>query len=537
MKSSGDNGGDSCNVARFLPDMAREYPAEVAVRLPLRKRKVLEYQDINYRNLEIHSRAVVSRMRQGGFREGDRVLLMVKPGLELILITFAMFRMGVIPVLIDPGMGLKQFLGCVQRIQPNGLIGIPLANVISRVFNSSFRTIQRRISVGRKFLEKLPAAEDAPESCVIRHREDTAAVLFTSGSTGPAKGVRYEHGQFDAQVRLIRNYFQIQPGEVDLPMLPVFALFNPAMGMTTVVPEMNPSKPASVDPAKIVETIKQAGVTNSFGSPALWWKIARYCEMHGVELPSLRRVLIAGASAPPSLMTLLKKALVNGEIYSPYGATESLPVAVIDSKTVLGYSGTLTEQGFGTCVGKPLQEVRVRILPIETEAEYMPEPLKQGEIGEIVVCSECTTTVYENDEAATARAKIRDESGDIWHRMGDAGYIDKDGLLWFCGRVAELVKTGKETLYPDMIEGVVNTHPEVYRSALIGLGDPPGQEPALVVEPLPGINPDTEELRQWANERLSCRIEHVFIKREFPVDVRHNAKIHRASLAREFSAK
>ena len=106
---------------------------------------------------------------------------------------------------------------------------------------------------------------------------ELAAILFTSGSTGAPKGVCYEHGMFDAQVRLIRETYGIEPGEVDLPLLPIFALFNPALGMTSVIPEIDPRHPARADPAKIVQAIRQEKVTNSFGSPTLWRKVAEYC--------------------------------------------------------------------------------------------------------------------------------------------------------------------------------------------------------------------------------------------------------------------
>ena len=196
---------------------------------------------------------------------------------------------------------------------------------------------------------------------------DLAAILFTSGSTGPPKGVCYEHGMFEAQVSAIREQYGISEGEVDLPMLPIFALFNPALGMTTVVPEINPSKPATVDPAKIVQAIQQCGVTNSFGSPVLWKKIGAYCVERGETLPSLKRILMAGASVPPPLMGQFRKILDQGQVHSPYGATEVLPVSSISDGEVLGETAHLTTQGKGTCVGRPLPGVEVKIVPVSDE--------------------------------------------------------------------------------------------------------------------------------------------------------------------------
>ena len=179
---------------------------------------------------------------------------------------------------------------------------------------------------------------------------------------GLQREVLYEHGMFLAQVRSIRAQYGIEPGEVDLPMLPVFALFNPALGMCTVVPEMNPSRPAAVDPKKIVQAIRQNEITNSFGSPALWTKIARYCVANQIVLPSVKRILMAGAPVPPWLMEQMQAVIPNGEIHTPYGATEALPVSSISASAVLLETAAWTRLGKGTCVGKPLPGVTVKVI-------------------------------------------------------------------------------------------------------------------------------------------------------------------------------
>src|SRR5690606_13179108 len=186
-------------------------------------------------------------------------------------------------------------------------------------------------------------------------------------STGAPKGVCYEHGMFEAQVRLIRETYAIEPGEIDLPMLPIFALFNPALGMTTIVPEIDPSRPAEVDPAKIVRAIQQEQVTNSFGSPTLWHRIARHCHRERTVLSSLKRVLSAGAPVPPPLWELMVPLLPAGRLHSPYGATEALPVASIDTTTVLQGTAQRTLEGHGTCVGRIIPPNEVKIIALTDE--------------------------------------------------------------------------------------------------------------------------------------------------------------------------
>ncbi|RKX30826.1 MAG: peptide synthase, partial [Verrucomicrobia bacterium] len=377
---------------------------------------------------------------------------------------------------------------------------------------------------------------------------DLAAVLFTSGSTGPAKGVCYEHGMFEAQVAAIRGTYGIAPGEIDLPMLPIFALFNPALGMTTVVPEINPSRPAAVDPAKIVQAIRQCGVTNSFGSPVLWRKIADHCIQSGQTLPSLKRILMAGAPVPPDLMQDYRQIAPNSHTHSPYGATEALPVSSVEDSLVLEETAALTRGGAGTCVGYPLTGVDVRII----EATAMPiesidtvTDLATGEVGEIIATGPMVTRTYDHLPEATAGAKIPD--GDrVWHRMGDLGRLDSAGRLWFCGRQAEAVRSDDAVYYTDCCEAVFNQHPEVGRTALIAWSGQGVTIPAMVVEPVRRSLIDNRAAQVRLVRGLcdladsiphTSGIRSFFFHPSFPVDVRHNAKIHRLSLARHFARK
>jgi olefin beta-lactone synthetase len=245
--------------------------------------KLLSETIWSFEDLQRYVRVCIRLLQQEGFVAGDRVLLMVRPGLELITLCFALFRMGVVPVVMDPGMGLEKFRRAVAQSQPNGLIGIAVAHGVSRIFKRSFASISKRLVIRPAvFLKQLQSGQEAADLEVAQTNADhLAAVLFTSGSTGAPKGVCYEHGMFDAQIRMLRAALDIQPGEVDLPMLPVFALFNPALGMTTVLPDMNPSRPAKVNPAKVVAAMERYGVTNSFGSPVLWRKIGDWCDATG----------------------------------------------------------------------------------------------------------------------------------------------------------------------------------------------------------------------------------------------------------------
>lgn len=563
----------SANIARHLPLMAATAPERAAVKVPRgRTAAGIDYLSLSFAELDAEVDAWAELFAKKSLRRGDRVLVMVRQGLPLISSVFALFKYGAVPVVIDPGMGLKSFLACVARTRPKALLGIPLAQLVSRAAWRSFRSVDTRIWVsgsaiarrwraGGKFTgDRVPLSANAPR--------DLAAILFTSGSTGAPKGVCYEHGMFDAQVRLVRSAYAIRPGEIDLPMLPIFALFNPALGMTTIVPEIDPARPAEVDPARIVQAIQQEKVTNSFGSPTLWRKIASHCRERGLTLPSLKRVLMAGAPVAAGLFADLRKILPNGTAHSPYGATEALPVASVSGDEVLGRvvpapaaradapaPSAASAAGAGTLVGRPLPEIEIRIIPItdgRVDSLETTRPLPLGEIGEIVVCGPVVTREYADLPDATRLAKIidpmqsdrpasPDEPPGVWHRMGDVGYLDGHGRLWFCGRKAERVETDEGPLFTEQVEPIFNAHPDVRRSALIGLGEAGRQRPAIVVEPRGPQVVATPSLRRklvrelralGAAHRHTDQIRLAYLHPGFPVDVRHNAKIHRLTLAR-----
>ena len=533
------------NVAHFLAEQAAHQPDGAAVRAPDGRELdgSIRYVERSFAELEVEASAAAYYFSSLGIQRGTRVLLMVKPGLDLIRVVFALFKIGAVPIVIDPGMGLSRFLRCVRHSQPEAVVGIPAAIWVARIFRSSFKGVRIKIAINKSFLGKLSDCAGAGAFPVADSAADElAAILFTSGSTGPAKGVLYEHGMFMAQVEAIRSQYAIEPGEVDLPMLPVFALFNPALGMCTVVPEMNPSRPASVDPEKIVRAIEQNQITNSFGSPALWAKIARYCEASAMTLPSVRRILMAGAPVPPALMEKMQAIIPNGEIHTPYGATEALPVSSISASEVLQNTAKQTQRGGGTCVGQPLPGVELRVIspssePIESIDQT--EELATGEIGELIVKGPSVTRGYDQLPEADAKSKISDSPGH-WHRMGDLGKVDEQGRIWFCGRVVERVTTAEGPLYTDCCEAIFNQHPKVYRSALIDTG---AGKPAVVIEPEPDQFPSgaasrnvfLAELAELAqSSAITQQIDQFFFEKSFPVDVRHNAKIHRLSLAKKY---
>lgn len=546
------------NIARYLRESAERTPDAVAIYAPETSPRGIPGSDakppgpasgpwrqLTFRELDQYSDRLAAGLAHYGVRRGDRTLVMVRAGIELIALTFALFKCGAVPVLIDPGMGRQGFLNSVERSKPTAFIGISLAHLARFLFPGRFRSITHPVTVGPRFLWGGATLESLLENApplppVESDPEEMAAILFTSGSTGPAKGVIYTHRMFDAQVQALKRVFDFQPGEVDLAAFPLFSLFDCALGMTSVIPDLDPAKPGSCKPEKVEEAARLWKATSATGSPAIWRRVYPWCKQQGITLPHLRRLLTFGAPIPPYLIETAHAVMPNGEVYTPYGATESLPVACMRGREVLSDTAARTRAGAGTCVGRPDLEVAILAItddPIpEMAGAKILSRLRNGvvdgqpeAVGEICVRGPVVTHTYDALPEATAGAKIK-EGADLWHRMGDLGYLDASGRLWFCGRKAERLETANGPLYTDPVEGRFNGWEGIERCALVGPGPRGAQRPVLIVE-----GPEKPGLREKILETKV--VEAVYFRDRLPVDTRHNAKIHRLTLKKELEAQ
>jgi acyl-CoA synthetase (AMP-forming)/AMP-acid ligase II len=533
---------DIVNISRPLTEMAGLQPDTAAIIFPQ------EGRSLTFRELDRDSDRLAAGLGTIGIVRGTRVALLVPPSPELFALTFALFKVGAVPVFIDPGIGARNMKGCLAEAEPEAFIGIPKAHLARRLLGWGKQTLKILVTVGGSRIwggvpldELRRTAQAAPFVAAKTHRNEIAAILFTSGSTGPPKGAIYTHGTFAAQVDALRDLYDIRPGEIDLPTFPLFALFAPALGMTAVIPRMDFTRPGTVDPRRILGPAAEYSATTMFGSPALLNRVGRYAEKHHVKLIGMKRVISAGAPVPASVLERFSKLLPDdAEIFTPYGATEALPVCSIGSREILGETGRLTGTGQGVCIGRPVTGISLNIIPISDTpiAGWTSDlPLPTGAIGEIVVRGPQVSSAYLNRPEATRLAKIPDPAGGVWHRMGDVGYLDDSGRVWFCGRKSHRVVTSKDTLYTIPVEGVFNTHPKVFRTALVGVGKPGMAQPVLCVELEQKCGKTEQELIRRELLELGSTYPHTKAIRKilfhpaFPVDIRHNAKIFREKLA------
>ncbi len=543
------------NVGQLLSRAAVRWPDQPAVAVPAGQ----GWKHITYQQLETDSNRVARGLTNHGIQPGQRVAMLIPPGIDFVSTVFALFKARAVVILVDPGIGKKNLLQCLSDAEPESVIGVAKAQIARWLYRRRFPKACQNFVVGLRWWPGCQSVDrfkqGTAETLAVDRKfsyqphpaTENAAVIFTSGSTGAPKGVAYSHQNFINQAIEIRNYFQIQPGGADVSGFPLFALFNSAMGKTTVFPRMDFTRPADVAPRQFLKAAHDWTADQAFGSPALWNTVSRWCEKYQQGMPSIQRAMSAGAPVPAHVLQRVKKMIApDGEVFTPYGATEALPVACNSASMVLNETDAATRLGQGVCVGGRFPQIQWKVIPISDQPILSLQgvhELSVGEIGELIVRGPVVTTQYVTSEAANQLAKIPDGKG-FWHRMGDVGYLDEKQRFWFCGRKSQRVITQQGTLYTVPCESILNTHPAVYRSALVAVDRSGVGTPEMVVEPWQEHWPATESRRQRLIEELTKLaaqhditrpVQRFHVMRKLPVDIRHNSKIFREQIARMLS--
>ncbi|MEK6751000.1 MAG: fatty acid CoA ligase family protein [Chloroflexota bacterium] len=489
---------------------------------------------------------------------GLTAAVMTPPSIEFFPFALALLKLGIIPIILDPAIGLKKVGEILNESQPDIFIGNTLTHALRIIFGWGRETVKVNTSISQILQNAECGMQDTehvtrntqlhPE----RSRRDAtssspAAIIYTSGSTGLPKGALYTQANLAAQLTMLQQTFHITPDEIDLPAFPLYALIDVLLGVTSIIPDVTFPIPAKTDPAKVISTIQQFNVTNMFASPVVldilssFWSAgacSRTPPQHpqgtrAAGLQSLKRIITAGAPATIPLQEKFRKLLDDKtDLFGIYGATETLPIAKIESREIFSLKKK-TESGAGVCLGRPIDGVTVRIIEISESAisEWRDDlEVKKNVVGEITVQSAATTRAYVGQISnLTYKIKIGD---DIIHRMGDVGYFDEEGRLWYCGRKSHRVITKDGILFTEQIENIFNAHPQVNRTALVGVDG----EPVLWVELEKNVRANKDKIRQGLiamakHHPQASKIKEFLFMKKFPTDVRHNSKIIREQLA------
>ena len=466
---------------------------------------------------------VAAELARQGLEHGDHVAMLTPPGVDLAAVVYGVWRAGGVTVIADRGLGLRGLGRAVQSTRPRWVIGPKQALAAATTMRWAPRA--RRIDV-HDLIEAADTTttEPPPEP----DPDDHAAVLFTSGATGPPKGVRYRHRQLVAQRDALARTYSITRTDRLVAAFAPFALYGPALGITTALPACDVTKPARLTAAMLDAACSRVGATLAFASPsALANVVATDAGVQRPGLRGLRLVLSAGAPVPSETLQAVAALAPAAELHTPYGMTEVLPVADIELSSII--EAELADPAGGVCVGRPVVGADVRIAALGFDPDVVPDPLAPMSVGEILIRAPWVSEGYLG-KWATQRA-ARPGAG-RWHRSGDVGHVDADGRLWVEGRAMHVIQAVSGPITPVPVERAAERALGVGRSAAVGVG-PLGSQQLVVVVEQPGVDdgPASPEVADRVRRSIERPVAAVLSVAALPVDIRHNAKIDRAAVA------
>ena len=550
---------DIFNLADIALEVALRDPQRVAVIEPAGRERdgSRKYRRYTYRELSSDVESVAVGLRDIGVAERTRTVFMAPPSYGACVLGLALTRVGATTVWIDPSVGYLNVAERLRRLDIEAFVGIPLAHLGRVTFGWGPRRLAKAIVIGSPgfpgahSLASLRRTAPASPRPPLVAAHDAASIMYTTGSTGPAKPALYRHANLCNIFRLVHRTwrFEEQGTVVDMPVFPAFFTVGLSAGGTVVVPPIDFVRqgPADVDPRALLEVIRDCGVQTLFASPVILGSLATL-EPEGAKAPSLHTVVGGGAPMYADTIAPLRRMIgEGGEVHADYGATEALPATEMPGSEALAWTFDATARGEGLCVGRPFAGVALKIVAITDGPIAMladARELPRGEIGEIIVRGPHVSPEYADDPKSTAANKIADADGGVWHRLGDAGYLDEQGRLWCCGRVSHRIELASGPLFPLLCEPIFDRHPRVRRSGLVGVKLAGTLVPVICVELREGSTRREdlaavreELLRMAAAHPTTSQIRHILFHSLLPVDPRHNSKIERPALARWATAK
>jgi acyl-coenzyme A synthetase/AMP-(fatty) acid ligase/pimeloyl-ACP methyl ester carboxylesterase len=485
----------------------------------------------------LHTRVmgIARGLAERGVQPGDRIALLTPPGPDLLAAVYGCWRAGAVTVIADRGLGLRGLGGAVRAARVQWVIGPRQALAAARAMRwapgARLICVGERAAMGAECTLDDLAASTATLPAEPGER-DPAAVLYTSGATGPAKGVRYRHGQLAAQRDALGRAYGITAADRLVAAFAPFALYGPALGITSCIPDVDVTSPGALTAEALAAACASIDATIVFASPAALANVVRTAVPGNRHLAALRLVLSAGAPVPIATLRAVATLCPAAELHTPYGMTECLPVAGVDLTTLDAVGA-----GRGVCVGHPVEGAVVSIAPLGFDASAPLQSLGTGITGEVLVRAPWLSDGYDQLWRTQRDARPLDP-GDLatWHRSGDVGHLDADGRLWIEGRSVHVVHTEDGPVTPVPVEVAVERVPGVERCAAVGVGPHGCQQMVVVLERPTGKagladEADTAAVRAAVRAAGSTPVAAVLQVKALPVDIRHNTKIDRTALA------
>lgn len=488
-------------IPEILHENAARWPDREAIVATRAGRDVA----VSFSDLEHRANLFAGKLHERGIRPGDPVLVFVPMSIELYTALLGIFRLGAIAVFLDPSVGIRHINACCERLPPLALVSVlPLR--LLRPFVTGLRRIPRVFAPPSAL-----TGEDANLPPMPRP-DDAALITFTSGSTGQPKAAVRTHRFLIAQHTALKDSIRLEEGERDHTTLPVFVLANLASGITSILPDAKISHPGAVDSARLARQISRLRPTRTGGSPAFYQRLLAEPE----SLAGFRKIYTGGAPVFPAFLQELQAAAPGADVVAVYGSTEAEPIAHISCKEITPADWDAMRSGRGLLAGRPIPEIRLRVIPDQWGKPVLDfTPQHSDRIGEIIVTGNHVLKGYFHGQG-DAETKVRHD-GEIWHRTGDAGYLDETGRLWLVGRCSARISDELGIVYPFAVECIAMTFPAVRRAAFLRYGS----KRLLVIEP----SLDFLELEKLQASCAWARVSRIHQVDHIPVDARHNAKV------------
>lgn len=508
------------NIAEILRARVRDCGPDPAI--------VEARRQATFAGLDELAGAVAGQLEAAGVRKGEAMLVFCPMSIALYATLIGLWRLGGVAMFLDPSAGREHIERCCRRVPPRAFAAIWKAHVL-RLVSPALRAIPLKVSIdawipGTARL-RLDARGGASPRIEPMEADAPALITFTSGSTGEPKAAVRTHGFLQAQHRVLEEDLHLSRGQRDLATLPIFVLANLASGVTSIIPDADLRRPGDIEPAPVLRQVSREGATRVAASPALLDRLARHAEASGRPIRELTEIYTGGAPVFPRTLRRLHRVAPQATLVAVYGSTEAEPIAHVAWSDISPDDHRAMENGAGLLAGHPVDAIDLRILPDRWGTPIDPfdctafeqQALCQGQIGEIVVAGEHVLGGYLGG-VGDSETKFR-VAGRVWHRTGDAGYLDAHGRLWLMGRCSAKLQDAHGVLYPFAAETAALTVDWLRRCAVVE-----HRGARVIVAELEGR--PAEDAAAVLKDRLAwAHIEDVLVVDALPVDKRHNAKI------------